>query len=65
MTKQEAVDIMKTSTNIAEWNNNREVVKSKCTNEEWNTLYWHIDALGLSVEVLEKDSEEYIRARNK
>lgn len=65
MTKQEAVDIMKTSTNITEWNNNREVVKSKCTNEEWNEFYWEIDAIGLSVEVLGRDSEEYIRARNK
>jgi hypothetical protein len=61
MTKEEAFQIMRTSKTIQEWNENREIVMNKCTNKEWNDIYWQIDASGLVVEVLGKDDEETLR----
>jgi hypothetical protein len=58
MTHEQAVEIMRTSTTVEEWNSKRDEVRSKCSSEEWAKLSWKLDAMGLIVEVLGKDSEE-------
>jgi hypothetical protein len=65
MTRDEAIAVMRTSTTIEEWNNNREVVKNACTNKQWNQYFTYIDAMGLAVEVLGKDDEDLLLSRNK
>lgn len=55
MTTEQAIEIMKQSTNVKEWNKNREKVKDSCTNKEWQDIYWKIDCQGLIVEVLGKN----------
>jgi hypothetical protein len=51
MTREEAVNLMKTSKNVAEWNSNREKVKSS-PNSSNNVAF--IDTSGLIVQVLPK-----------
>jgi hypothetical protein len=55
MKKEQAIEIMRTSKTIEEWNENREIVMNKCTNKEWKTISVEIDAYGLVVEVLGRD----------
>jgi hypothetical protein len=55
MTKEEAIEIMKTSTTINEWNDNRDKVMNQCTKSEWKAISVEIDAYGLVVEVLGRD----------
>lgn len=55
MTKEQAIEIMKQSKTVAEWNENREEVRKQCTPQEWSKLYWEIDATGLIVSVLGRD----------
>ena len=56
MTKESALQLMRTSKTVKEWNANRLTVQTKSTQEEWEGLHRFIDAYGLIVEVLGRDS---------
>lgn len=56
MQKQQALDLMKSSKTVQEWNANRLTVQTKSTQQEWEELHRFIDAYGLIVEVLGKDN---------
>lgn len=56
MQKQQALDLMKSSKTVKEWNANRLIVQTKSTQQEWEELHRFIDAYGLIVEVLGKDN---------
>jgi hypothetical protein len=50
MTKQEAINYLSTSKNVEDWNNKREELKTKISQDDLN----NIDASGLIVKVLKK-----------
>lgn len=56
MTKESALQLMRTSKTVQEWNANRLTVQTKSTQAEWEGLHRFIDAYGLIVEVLGRDS---------
>lgn len=56
MQKQQALDLMKSSKTVKEWNANRLKVQTQSTQSEWEELHKCIDAYGLIVEVLGKDN---------
>lgn len=56
MTKESALQLMRTSKTVKEWNANRLTVQTKSTQAEWEELHRFIDAYGLIVEVLGKDN---------
>ncbi len=56
MTTEEAVDLMRTSNNVREWNINRETVNRTFGYELPEAIRLQIDGLGLIKEVLKKKS---------
>ena len=56
MTNLEAIDLMKSSNNVREWNINRQEVKESFGEELPDGLRLQIDGLGLIKEVLKKKS---------
>ena len=56
MQKQQALDLMKSSKTVKEWNANRLKVQTQSTQSEWEELHKYIDAYGLIVEVLGRDN---------
>lgn len=55
MQNEEAIALMRTSVNIEDWNEKRELVRTKVTLGQWEKLHYHIDGSGLVVEVLGRD----------
>lgn len=53
MEKSEAIELMKTSTTIEEWNENREIVKKECP----EAINW-IDTSGMVHETLKANRQE-------
>jgi hypothetical protein len=55
MQNEEAIALMRTSTDIEDWNEKREIVRTKLTLGQWKQLHYTIDGSGLVVEVLGRD----------
>lgn len=56
MKKQEAVELLRTATSVEDWNQKREVIRTKATLQEWEDLHYTVDGSGLIVEVLGVDA---------
>lgn len=55
MTIEQAIGLMKSSTSVEQWNENRHKVQNKVSQSQWEQLRSQIDAYGLIVQVLGKD----------
>ena len=61
MTNQDAIELMKSSTNVQQWNDNRDIVIGNVSESEWIQLRYEIDGLGLIVVVLGADNAHQYR----
>ena len=62
MSNQDAMELMKSSTSVQQWNDNRDIVIGNVSESEWDKLRYEIDGLGLIVEVLGADNaHQYMR----
>ena len=61
MTNQDAMELMKSSTSVQQWNDNRDIVIGNVNESEWTKLRYEIDGLGLIVEVLGADNSHQYR----
>ena len=59
MTKESALQLMRTSKTVKEWNANRLVVQTRASQAGWEGLHRFIDAYGLIVEVLGPDTSRH------
>ena len=61
MTNQVAMELMKSSTSVQQWNDNRDIVIANVSESEWTKLRYEIDGLGLIVQVLGADNSHQYR----
>lgn len=61
MSNQDAMELMKGSTSVQQWNDNRDIVIGNVSESEWGKLRYEIDGLGLIVEVLGADNAHQYR----
>ena len=61
MTNQDAMELMKSSTSVQQWNDNRDIVIGNVIQSEWNKLRYEIDGLGLIVQVLGADNPHHYK----
>lgn len=61
MSNQDAMELMKSSTSVQQWNDNRDIVIGNVSESEWEKLRYEIDGLGLIVEVLGADNAHQYR----
>lgn len=59
MTHQDAIELMKSSKNVQQWNDNRDIVISNVSKKDWEKLSYEIDGLGLIVQVLGADNPHH------
>jgi len=64
MKKEEALKLMESSTNVIQWNNNRETIKESCTKKQWAEIYPLIDTEGLIVKTLKKNRRKLSMSKN-
>jgi hypothetical protein len=55
------MELMKGSTSVQQWNDNRDIVIGNVSESEWGKLRYEIDGLGLIVEVLGADNAHQYR----
>jgi len=54
MTKEFAISLMKTATDVKDWNQKRDICKEELSPEDWREVYGIIDQNGFIVKTINK-----------